>query len=131
MGCRMYPEAAPGSMYPCSICGVAFKVKSRLTAHIDTHRSWTERKLFACPHDGCGKTYLSSFARDQHVRAKHDGVRPFVCSCGATFAFKHKLQEHTCTPKPKQKRKKTEKSALGDASLACFADTLFVGGEEP
>ncbi|XP_064482277.1 transcription factor IIIA-like [Ornithodoros turicata] len=93
--------------YKCDTCERVFYSRSNLDAHVATHAS--DRECFACPTEGCSRTYLQQSSLRAHVRAAHENRR-FACStCGRMFFTKQALSRHqklhdSSRPLPKKKR---------------------------
>merc|ERR1719421_1147107 len=120
----------------CSTCGRVCKTAGDLASHVKTHEPIESRQHFGCTWPGCPRTYLSEFARNQHVRAVHLKEKRFTCGlCSRAFAFKHNLAAHKCStdaaPEVPAKKKRRITQPLGDASLKRFADKFFVSEQLP
>jgi hypothetical protein len=120
----------------CSTCGRVCKTARDLKSHAKTHDSIENRVHFRCTWPGCPRTYLSEFARRQHVRAVHLKEKRFKCDkCSRAFAYKHNLATHKCSaeaaPEGPAKKQRRIPQPLGDASLMRFADKFFVSDELP
>ncbi|KAJ3195263.1 hypothetical protein HDU82_002186 [Entophlyctis luteolus] len=60
-------------------------------------------KSYACPYDGCDKTFPRQYNLKSHMFC-HSGLRPHVCClCNAAFARKHDLQRHSRTIHAKER----------------------------
>lgn len=110
-------------LYICDVCGLDFRKRNLLSAHVDEHvaneegdfqcevcnRIFTNLRLFrihrrmhlpqakAWVCSTCGKRYSSKNLLDEHVNT-HLGVRPYVCgTCGKDFASKYTFKAHEKT----------------------------------
>jgi hypothetical protein len=127
-------EAKP---HVCSTCGRVCKTAGDLAAHVKIHEPIEQRTHFRCTWPGCPRTYLSEFARRQHIRSVHLKEKRFTCDlCSRSFAHKHNLAAHKCSAEaapeagPPRKQRRIAQP-LGDASLKRFADKFFVSDELP
>ncbi|EAT33158.1 AAEL014584-PA [Aedes aegypti] len=77
-----------------------FRSKKNLKAHIEVHRKNSEgieQEVFQCPYEGCPKFYDYQRNLMAHVKAKHEGIRKFVCpveDCGRSLSSQQKLDQH-------------------------------------
>jgi hypothetical protein len=122
--------------YECSTCGRVCKNATDLAAHVKIHEPIENRIHLRCTWPGCPRTYLSEFARNQHIRAVHLKEKRFTCDlCSRSFAYKHTLAAHKCSadasPEGPPKKQRRIAQPLGDASLQRFADKFFVSEELP
>lgn len=122
--------------YACSTCGRECKTATDLATHVKIHEPIENRTHLRCTWPGCPRTYLSEFARRQHIRAVHLKEKRFTCDlCSRSFAYKHTLAAHKCSadtsPEGPPKKQRRIAQPLGDASLKRFADTFFVSDELP
>lgn len=54
-----------------------------------------------CPHQDCGKSFISDFNLQRHLRAAHLKERPFQCpECFLTFGYRHVLLHHRVKKHP-------------------------------
>ncbi|KAL3284738.1 hypothetical protein HHI36_018883 [Cryptolaemus montrouzieri] len=110
-------------LYICDVCGLDFRKRNELSAHLDEHvameegdfqceicnRIFSNLRLFrihkrmhapqhkAWPCPQCGKKYSSKNLLDEHINI-HTGVRPYVCQvCGKDFASKYTFKAHEKT----------------------------------
>ncbi|KAK7868949.1 hypothetical protein R5R35_002583 [Gryllus longicercus] len=110
-------------VYVCDICGMDFRKRNELSAHLDEHVAteegdfqcevcnrifsnlrlfrvhkrmhYPQSKLWTC--ETCGKRYSSRNLLDEHINT-HTGVRPYACEvCGKDFASKYTYKAHTKT----------------------------------
>ncbi|KFB51834.1 AGAP000507-PA-like protein [Anopheles sinensis] len=81
----------------CSDCSKVFHTKRSLKIHARRHLPDDEREVFECPHEGCPRFYEHRRNLYFHVRAKHEGLKKFVCTeeeCGLVLATQQKLDLH-------------------------------------
>lgn len=110
-------------LYICDVCGLDFRKRNELSAHLDEHVEMEEgdfqceicnrifsnlrlfrihKRMHAPQHKAwecqeCGKKYSSKNLLDEH-RNMHSGVRPYVCEkCGKDFASKYTFKAHEKT----------------------------------
>ncbi|KAK9882570.1 hypothetical protein WA026_022198 [Henosepilachna vigintioctopunctata] len=110
-------------LYICDVCGLDFRKRNELSAHLDEHvameegdfqceicnRIFSNLRLFrihkrmhtpqhkAWPCTKCGKKYSSKNLLDEHINM-HSGIRPYVCQvCGKDFASKYTFKAHEKT----------------------------------
>ncbi|XP_044766227.1 zinc finger protein 616-like isoform X2 [Coccinella septempunctata] len=110
-------------LYICDVCGLDFRKRNELSAHLDEHVEMEEgdfqceicnrifsnlrlfrihKRMHAPQHkawecEECGKKYSSKNLLDEH-RNIHSGVRPYVCDkCGKDFASKYTFKAHEKT----------------------------------
>lgn len=91
-------EKRHASHHICETCGVSFKRKSDLNAHMIKHNSITEQNesssLLRCTHKNCGKIFFRKANYEYHLN-KHSGEKPYYCtSCLKTFHSKYVKNEH-------------------------------------
>ncbi|XP_066156716.1 zinc finger protein ZFP2-like [Euwallacea fornicatus] len=110
-------------LYICDICGLDFRKRNLLSAHVDEHvanedgdfqcevcnRIFNNLRLFrihrrihqpnakAWECCTCNKKYSSKNLLNEHINT-HLGVRPYVCpTCGKDFASKYTFKSHEKT----------------------------------
>ncbi|XP_076271793.1 uncharacterized protein LOC143203501 [Rhynchophorus ferrugineus] len=110
-------------LYICDVCGMEFRKRNLLSAHVDEHvaneegdfqcevcnRIFTNLRLFrihrrmhlppakAWSCNTCGKRFSSKNLLDEHINM-HLGVRPYICgTCGKDFASKYTFKAHEKT----------------------------------
>lgn len=79
----------------CEVCG-SKQLKKNIKRHLQTHEERSP-ETFKCSYEGCDHSYTTNSNLQQHVKAVHLKLRPFVCSipgCGMRFAFKHVRDNH-------------------------------------
>lgn len=116
-------DAHQARLYICDVCGLDFRKRNLLSAHVDEHvaneegdfqcevcnRIFTNLRLFrihrrmhlpqskAWVCSTCGKRYSSKNLLEEHMNT-HLGVRPYVCgTCGKDFASKYTFKAHEKT----------------------------------
>ncbi|XP_053561545.1 LOW QUALITY PROTEIN: transcription factor IIIA [Bombina bombina] len=80
----------------CDVCNKNLKHKSYLKEHKKRHEK--ENCIFACPKEGCDRTYTTMFNLQNHIMSFHEEQRPFACDhtgCGKSFAMERFLFEKT------------------------------------
>ncbi|KAK6623736.1 hypothetical protein RUM43_009589 [Polyplax serrata] len=116
-------------VYICDICGVEFKKRNDLSAHLDDHVAQEEgdfqcevcnrifsnlrlyrihkrlhssqNKSWSC--EICGKKYSSRNLLEEHNNT-HTGIRPYVCpNCGKDFASKYTFKAHKKTHEARER----------------------------
>jgi hypothetical protein len=100
----------------CPICNTEFSKQYAFKVHMERHNTSKERKKIICPYLDCHKELSSEKVLKIHIRATHEGIKPFVCNvenCGMRFAHKHMLIRHNRVheKKPDQEHKKKRKEA--------------------
>ncbi|XP_034692723.1 transcription factor IIIA [Vitis riparia] len=83
----------------CEICGTK-QLKKNIKRHLRTHESVCSSERVKCHFKGCLHTFSTKSNLDQHVKAVHLKLRPFVCGipgCGMRFPFKHVRDNHEKT----------------------------------
>ncbi|XP_033743294.1 testis-specific zinc finger protein topi-like isoform X2 [Pecten maximus] len=101
----------------CPQCGKTFSTRQWLRQHMSVHSS--ERELFACPRDNCGRSYLNQRNLHAHIRSYHDGNRiecPYP-DCHRRFTTEQKLKQHQDVhnpnkPPPKKRSRKTKQKNI-------------------
>ena len=81
----------------CDYCGVKFPSIFMYNKHkiqrIKTGVCPEENIIHECKH--CGKIFPQKHKLDQHVRIKHDQIKPFKCDqCEMAFGYKRGLKSH-------------------------------------
>lgn len=75
---------------PREDCGYECISRNRLEDHSKRH---TLTKLLKC--DACGKAFKHDIGLERHMKAIHQGIRPFICDqCGLAFGLEHELKTH-------------------------------------
>lgn len=93
-------ESTQRALLKCEVCGLLLHRKQNLRAHLRTHfEAVDERKMHACPVDGCASAYTRKSNLMAHYNAVHDAVRSqrFVCphdGCEGKFGYKKVLVTH-------------------------------------
>merc|ERR1719428_290801 len=76
--------------FNCYQCGMTFRLRFTLEAHIRTH---TGDRPFACHI--CDARFRQQSHKETHVHAVHHKERPYACAvCDKTFAYKSVLRNH-------------------------------------
>ncbi|XP_060073338.1 transcription factor IIIA-like [Ylistrum balloti] len=100
----------------CPQCYKTFSTKRWLKQHMHVHSS--EREMFSCPRDNCGRSYLDQRNLLAHIRSYHDGNR-IECphpDCHRRFTTEQKLAQHQAIhdpnklPPKKRSRKTKQKN---------------------
>eukprot|EP00698_Gefionella_okellyi_P020510 TRINITY_DN6446_c0_g1_i1.p1 TRINITY_DN6446_c0_g1~~TRINITY_DN6446_c0_g1_i1.p1 ORF type:complete len:398 (+),score=35.05 TRINITY_DN6446_c0_g1_i1:45-1196(+) len=63
----------------------------------DQQQQQIAAKPFVCPHDGCGRRYVSIASLQAHLHLHETGEKPFMCSvygCKSGFTFRSGLAKH-------------------------------------
>jgi len=82
-----HPEAF---IFPCQICQKLCNSKAQLANHMRSHT-----KKHICPHEGCSKSFATSYNLKTHFNAVHMGIKPYPCSqCEKSFTTKASMQRH-------------------------------------
>jgi len=113
--------------FVCEHCKKNFSAVWELKKHTQmTHAS--TRKTYECPREGCSRVYTKAFNLRAHIKAFHDGIRPYLCTvegCGKGFAHKVSLRQHLVLhsqnkikPKPPPTEKKKSKKKRKPVTLA-------------
>ncbi|KNA24853.1 hypothetical protein SOVF_011670 [Spinacia oleracea] len=82
----------------CEVCG-SKHLKKNYKRHLLTHGEHLPTVL-KCSFEGCDHSFTTKSNMQQHVKAVHLQLRPFICSipgCGMKFAFKHVRDNHEKT----------------------------------
>lgn len=82
----------------CEVCG-SKHLRKNIKRHLRTHEEHPT-ETFKCTFEGCDHSFTTNSNLQQHVKAAHLNLRPFVCSipgCGMRFAFKHVRDNHEKT----------------------------------
>ncbi|KAF7669286.1 hypothetical protein LDENG_00203020 [Lucifuga dentata] len=86
---------------PCGKCKKLFSSTWFLHLHeLRVHSG--EKRLLACPTEGCNKRFTRRFNLESHVLGDHEGKKPFSCAydgCGKSFAMKvnwNEMTKHEC-----------------------------------
>lgn len=86
------------SRHICETCGISFKRKSDLNAHMIKHESVFDQETFPhcykCLYKGCGKVFFRQTNYEYHLNV-HSGVKPYECiKCFKPFHSKYTKNEH-------------------------------------
>lgn len=82
------------SLYKCAICHKQFSNRTGIYSHTKIVHAMTRN--FSCTKAGCGKSFKSSSARNEHMITVH-GKKNFHCSepgCSKSFALERDLKSH-------------------------------------
>jgi len=89
----------PGN-YICTECGAAFKVRSYLNRHMNSHDK--NKKKFPC--DECDKKFCRPYLMEQHKKFTHNKDLPFKCvECGKAARTLTRLNIHIRAVHSKEK----------------------------
>ncbi|KAI5671781.1 hypothetical protein M9H77_12145 [Catharanthus roseus] len=80
----------------CEKCGTR-QLKKNIKRHLRMHEAGVSSERIKCSYDGCPCTFSTMSNLNQHVKAVHLELKPFLCSfpgCGMKFAFKHVRDHH-------------------------------------
>ncbi|KAI4341959.1 hypothetical protein MLD38_026627 [Melastoma candidum] len=84
----------------CPVCGLK-KLKKNLMRHLRTHEEMSsDCESIKCNINGCKRSFSSKSNLHQHIKARHDETRPYICcfpDCGKAFAYKHVRDRHEKT----------------------------------
>ncbi|CAN8235396.1 unnamed protein product [Cochlearia groenlandica] len=83
----------------CEICG-SKQLKKNIKRHLRTHDEESTPREVKCEVEGCSLTFSKASNLQKHVKAAHEGNRPYVCGfqgCGMRFAYKHVRDKHEKT----------------------------------
>lgn len=84
-------------LHPCHHCLLRYETEEEAVNCSETSRC-KNFKRFMCPHEGCSfgrSTYKTEGNVRSHVRAVHDGEKPFKCDlCDICFPNKSNLTRH-------------------------------------
>ncbi|XP_021749253.1 transcription factor IIIA-like [Chenopodium quinoa] len=79
----------------CEVCG-SKHLRKNYKRHLSTHGEHLPT-ILKCTFEGCDHSFTTKSNMQQHVKAVHLKLRPFICSftgCGMRFAFKHVRDNH-------------------------------------
>lgn len=82
----------------CEVCG-SKHLRKNYKRHLQTHDEHLPTTL-KCSFEGCNHSFTTKSNMQQHVKAVHLKLKPFICSiagCGMRFAFKHVRDNHEKT----------------------------------
>ncbi|KAF2659227.1 hypothetical protein K491DRAFT_766147 [Lophiostoma macrostomum CBS 122681] len=133
----------------CKDCGRKFKSDGNLKEHMKfVHGPEEDRPKFPCPHDGCGKVFVTAHNRKTHVESVHEKRKKFYCdksffvdskkseladwdgknACRALYASKAAVEQHVRTQHLNLKnRKETRKEKKSKAMPAPPILALLTG----
>lgn len=81
----------------CEICGTK-QLKKNIKRHLCTHEAGSKStEPIKCHFENCCHTFSNKTNLNQHIKAVHLDVRPFVCGfpgCDVRFSFKHVRDNH-------------------------------------
>lgn len=80
----------------CEVCGTK-QLKKNIKRHLRAHETKGSSERILCDAEGCNLTFSTRSNLNQHVKAVHLELRPFVCrisDCGLRFPFKHVRDNH-------------------------------------
>ncbi|KAK9110098.1 hypothetical protein Sjap_018158 [Stephania japonica] len=76
----------------CDICGIK-QPKKNFKRHMQVHEGGvSSNERIKCSYEGCQYTFVTKSNLNQHVKAVHLELRPFVCrigGCGKKFSYRH------------------------------------------
>ncbi|GAB4843991.1 hypothetical protein Ancab_013955 [Ancistrocladus abbreviatus] len=79
----------------CEVCG-SKQLRKNIKRHLRSHEGGPLDRV-KCRFEGCDHTFTNNSNLQQHIKAVHLELRPFVCSipgCGMRFNFKHVRDKH-------------------------------------
>ncbi|CAH9127516.1 unnamed protein product [Cuscuta epithymum] len=80
----------------CETCGTK-QLKKNIKRHLRKHEAQPSSERIKCDFKDCEHTFATRSNLNQHIKAFHQSLKPFVCSisgCGARFSFKHVRDNH-------------------------------------
>lgn len=80
----------------CENCGTK-QLKKNIKRHMRMHEGGLSSGRIKCSFEGCSLTFASTSNLNQHIKAVHFELTPFICSipgCHMKFAFKHVRDNH-------------------------------------
>ncbi|KAK9122588.1 hypothetical protein Sjap_012190 [Stephania japonica] len=81
----------------CDICGIK-QPKKNVKRHMQVHEGGVaSNERIKCSYEGCQYTFATKSNLNQHVKAVHLELRPFVCrigGCGKKFSYRHVRDNH-------------------------------------
>ncbi|KAH6828659.1 transcription factor IIIA [Perilla frutescens var. hirtella] len=80
----------------CDECGTK-QLKKNIKRHMRMHEEGPPLERIKCSFKGCPLTFSTTSNLNQHVKAVHLELKPFVCGmtgCHQRFAFKHVRDNH-------------------------------------
>ncbi|KAK3832081.1 MAG: hypothetical protein JOS17DRAFT_670052, partial [Linnemannia elongata] len=80
--------------FVCAICGRAFSRLFNLNTHERTHDR-SKARLFACPEQGCTKTFTRRNDCQRHQISIHKVTDIYSCNkCPKRFSSREELRSH-------------------------------------
>ncbi|KAL1553919.1 transcription factor IIIA-like [Salvia divinorum] len=83
----------------CDQCGTK-QLKKNIKRHMRMHEEGPSLERIKCSFKGCTLTFSNTSNLNQHIKAVHLELKPFVCGmpgCHERFAFKHVRNRHEQT----------------------------------
>ncbi|PIA63925.1 hypothetical protein AQUCO_00201327v1 [Aquilegia coerulea] len=80
----------------CEVCGTQ-QLKKNIKRHMRIHEAGYTSHRIKCSFKGCLHTFATKSNLNQHIKAVHLELRPFVCrfdGCGERFPYKHVRDNH-------------------------------------
>ncbi|KAI8604701.1 hypothetical protein EDD21DRAFT_300510 [Dissophora ornata] len=85
---------SPPRQFACSQCGRAFSRLFNLNTHERTHDR-SKARLFACPEQGCKKSFTRKNDLQRHQISIHGVTNIFSCQkCSKAFSKRDELRRH-------------------------------------